>query len=252
MAEVNDFFPDINKITHVAEEAYQTVIPAITALEAIARTMTMYHSIYVIDYYRKNFLYVSENSFFLYGDTPETVRDRGYDFYLQHVSEDEISMILEINRAGFEFYAGLPAEERTKYTISYDFHIIHDRRKMLVNNQLTPLMLSNGAIWLSLCVASFSSYKNAGHIEVHKVGEADYWVYSLEDHKWVQADRITLSNREKNILLLSARGYTMDEIADQLHISPDTVKFHKRKLFEKLNVNNVIEALSVVSNYKMM
>ena len=55
---------------------------------------------------------------------------------------------------------------------------------------------------------------------------------------------IALNGREKNILMLSAQGLTMEEIASQLFLSADTIKFHKKNIFRKLNVKNITEAIA--------
>lgn len=48
-----------------------------------------------------------------------------------------------------------------------------------------------------------------------------------------------LSNREKEILGFIADEYTNVEIAHKLHISVETVKSHRKNLFEKLGARNV-------------
>jgi DNA-binding CsgD family transcriptional regulator len=250
MKTIDDFFADVNKISSVTEDDYRNVAHLITALEAVAR-MT-YQSLYVVDYYARKFLYVSDNPLFLCGCAPEAVREAGYGFYLQHVPEREHDMLLEINRAGFEFCARVPVEDRTKYTISYNFHILNDRRETLINHKLTPLALSgDGAVWLAACTVSLSSRRDKGHVEARKTGAADCWNYSLERHRWERADSISLSDREKDILLLSAQGCTMRDIAAQLYISVSTVKFYKARLFERLRANNIAEALSIASSHGM-
>lgn len=44
----------------------------------------------------------------------------------------------------------------------------------------------------------------------------------------------------------------MNDIADYLCVAIDTVKFYKRKLFQKLNVKNIAEAISFATNYKLL
>ena len=48
------------------------------------------------------------------------------------------------------------------------------------------------------------------------------------------------------------QGLTINEIAEKIFISPDTVKFHRRKLFEKMGVDNITEALSYATNNKLL
>jgi DNA-binding NarL/FixJ family response regulator len=54
------------------------------------------------------------------------------------------------------------------------------------------------------------------------------------------ADRLT--QRESELLKLVAEGYSNRAIADHLHISENTVKYHLRNILQKLNVKNRTEA----------
>jgi DNA-binding NarL/FixJ family response regulator len=53
----------------------------------------------------------------------------------------------------------------------------------------------------------------------------------------------SLTAREEEILGLLAKGYLAKEIADQLSISFFTVRFHIRKIYEKLHVRSKTEAI---------
>jgi len=54
----------------------------------------------------------------------------------------------------------------------------------------------------------------------------------------------TLTKKEKQVLDLLAKGYLYKEIADQLHITRDTVKQHIHHIYEKLHVQNRTEAIN--------
>lgn len=51
-----------------------------------------------------------------------------------------------------------------------------------------------------------------------------------------------LSPREWDVLALVARGLTNPEIANELHLSENTVRFHLKNIYEKLGVSNRTEA----------
>jgi len=53
-----------------------------------------------------------------------------------------------------------------------------------------------------------------------------------------------LTNRENEILQLLAKGLLYKEIADQLQITPGTVRQHIHKIYEKLHVQNRTEAIN--------
>lgn len=51
-----------------------------------------------------------------------------------------------------------------------------------------------------------------------------------------------LSPRHRQILALIAEGRSNEEIAGQLELSPNTIKFHIRALYSRLGVRNRVEA----------
>ena len=251
MEKMKDFFIPENRVDDISGEDYEKAEPVVSAFRAFSRIS--YQSVYIVDYHRQNFLYVSENPLFLCGLQPEEVQKMGYAFYFNYVPEEELNMLLEINKAGFEFFKQTPVEDRIKLSISYDFHIRYKDIQHLINHKLTPVLLSgNGNIWLAACVVSPASHQEVGHVEARLEGNSKYWVYSFESRKWEEKEDPALNNREKAIILLTVQGLTMEEIAGNLCISESTVKFHKQSLFKKLNVRFITEAISVASNYKLI
>ena len=65
MARVEDFFIMDNAVTGITDEDYRNIQDVVDSVDAFSR-MT-YKSVYIIDYFKKNFLYVSENPLFLCG-----------------------------------------------------------------------------------------------------------------------------------------------------------------------------------------
>lgn len=189
---------------------------------------------------------------FLCGLSPERVKELGYRFY-PFVPEDEQPLLLTLNKAGFAFYNDIPVQERKDWYISYDFHLLNGGKKILVNHKLTPLALtSDGRIWLALCVVSAATHTEAGHIEMHRVGSSEYFEYSAVSRKWVKKQMPSLTDGEKSVLTLSIQGYTMSEIADKICLSPDTIKKYRKRIFEKLDVRNISEAIVAATNNKLL
>lgn len=53
-----------------------------------------------------------------------------------------------------------------------------------------------------------------------------------------------LTPRENEIILMLLQGLSVPEISKQLAISVDTVKFHNKNLYKKLNINKKAELFS--------
>lgn len=251
MDEIQRFFSRKNTVDYLSEVEYAQSGNYLEVLRAVARLT--YMSMYVIDYQRKEFEYVSDNPLFLCNHTPAEVMAMGYAFYFKYVSEEDLEMLIRVNEIGFDFFNRTPLEDRKNYSISYDFNLQTGKDKILINHKLTPIFItSEGKIWKALCVVSLSSNATSGNILLSKTGEDSFWELNLNAGRWNKTDKSKLSERELQIVRLHAQGLTISQIADRTFIAVDTVKFHRRKLFEKLRVKNIAEALAYVKNNKLL
>lgn len=252
MGNINDFFSSRNTVQNISNNEQKQTANYLEPIKAFARTT--YKSIYIINYQEKGFEYVSENPLFLCGHTAAEVKEMGYLFYFKYVIEKDQDLLLKINTVGFDFYEKIPLEQRKSYTISYDYHLKNQEGKIfLINQKLTPLFLTDdGKIWKAICIISLSNEQNSGNIKIYKKGENKIFNYDLKGDFWKTEEKIILSNREKEVLRFSIRGFTINEIAENIFVSPDTVKFHRRKLFDKIEVANISEAIVYATNNKLI
>ena len=104
-------------LAKVSDVEYNKVQSYFEMLEAVSRLT--YQSIYVMDYCKMNFLYVSDNPIFLCGRTREEVMAMGFDFLLEQCKPEEVHALIEINRASLDFFHHLPVSERDRTTCRY-------------------------------------------------------------------------------------------------------------------------------------
>lgn len=251
MGNIHDIFLDSNPVNDITDKDYQGIYFLINAAKAFSRNI--HNGIYIIDYFKQNFLYVSENMTYWYGLSSAEIQKMGHNFYLKYIPENEQKTLLEINKKGFDLFNEIPISERLDYSISYDFHIIHGKELKLINQHYTPIALTRkGHIWLALCIISISTNNSSNCIVTNKSNSTSYYEYSLEKHKWIKKEHAAIKELERNILILSSQGYTMDEIADKLCKSTDTIKACKKILFAKFEVRNIIEALHYAINHNLL
>ena len=252
VAKIDDFFSLSNTVRNVSAKDKAQTADYLEPIKAFARST--YQSIYIIDYETKGFEYVSDNPLFLCGHTAQEVKEMGYAFYLKYVTKEDLDLLLKINAVGFEFYEKVPIAERKDYTIAYDFHLKNQEGKtILINQKLTPLFLTEkGKLWKAICFVSLSTEQDSGNITVYNKKDGATLKYNLKRNFWESTEKIKLAKREQEIIELSTRGFTINEIAEAIFISPDTVKFHRRKLFEKLDVSTISEAIAFVTNNKLL
>jgi NarL family two-component system response regulator LiaR len=61
-----------------------------------------------------------------------------------------------------------------------------------------------------------------------------------------------LTEKEREILAFLAKGFSNQEISDQLHISISTVKYHTANVFSKLGVRNRVEATTIALEHHLV
>ena len=87
---------------------------------------------------------------------------------------------------------------------------------------------------------------------MRKSGQSNYWGYEPENDRWIEKEGIKLTAGEKEVLILSERGLTVEEIAIRVHRSKDSIKSRRRAIFEKLGVSSISEAIAFAVNYKLI
>ncbi len=226
------------------EEHLQELLPSFKVLNAITRVT--YRNIAIIDFLNNNFLYVSDNTNSLCGRPGAEIKEMGFDFFRKHTSKEEYSTMVELKRATDEFLESIPEECSTNYTVSHDINIVNNVtcKYSIVNHQFTPITLHDGKIWLCLCVTSIAPHNSIGNTELWHKDKRKSWKYNSRTKCWNLVPAIHLKSSEKEVIKLSAQGYSINEMASKMNKSFDTIKFYRKNLFKKLEVDNITEALS--------
>jgi len=112
-------------------------------------------------------------------------------------------------------------------------------------------MMQNGASGYVLKNASMEEIVNA--IESAMNGEiflSDQASITVDENKNAQIPVIT--RREKEVLMLIAKGLTNKEIADKLFISTTTVDTHRKNLLAKFQVKNTASLISLATQNELL
>ena len=252
MKPIQDFFSVEDAINKTLKESKKTSCVHLKTIKVLSRMIC--NTVYVVDYQEKLFEYVSDNPLFLCGHSAKTVKKMGFDFYLKYVAKADLDLLLKINTVWMDFFNCYALKRKNKYAISCDFHLIDQHGSInLVHQETTPLFLNDkGEIGKAISVVSLSQAQNAGNVKISMKGEAIVYAYNVKGGFWEKEGKACLTTREKDIVLLAARGYTMKEISQMLFISLGTVKFHRRNLFEKLGVKTMTEAVMYVTQNRLV
>ena len=78
------------------------------------------------------------------------------------------------------------------------------------------------------------------------------WIYSHLKDRWKESEIITVNEVEKQILRLSMQRKKEKEICDEIFRSKDGLKSIKKKLFQKMDVNNINDAISYAVSFGLI
>jgi DNA-binding CsgD family transcriptional regulator len=210
-------------------------------------------SLYVVDYHQRRFAYVPPNPLFLCGYTVQEVYDWGLEYFSKVIPPRDLEMLLEINDKWHEFYYTLPLALRDRCFVSADFNLTHrSGHTVLANYKLTPLAITrHGDTSFALILTGLSTNKSPGNAFIQMLETpAKRYNYSITARKFIEEDTIDLSERERQVLKLMTNERITRNIATSLYISENTVKHHKKNIYEKLGVNCIEDAifLAIIKN----
>jgi two-component system response regulator NreC len=90
-----------------------------------------------------------------------------------------------------------------------------------------------------------------GYIYVHP-SLTGALVQDLSPHNLIETNQEAITPREKDVLLLLARGYTNRQIAKELNLSARTIEGYRASLVNKLGIKSRVELMNYVEEHGMM
>lgn len=79
------------------------------------------------------------------------------------------------------FFCNQLSSERTEYNISCDIHLLNGRKKLLVHQTATPILIGrDGMPLFSLCIMKHSVMHEIGNITVKRKGHRAFYKYDMD------------------------------------------------------------------------
>jgi len=221
----------------------------LNSLKAVSNLLD--ESVYVVDFHKRCFRYVSDKGIFLCGRSPQEVMQSGYNFYHEVVHPDDYSMLVKIHQAviRYIYHPNTPIHDLAYIVFNYRLH--GNRGMLMVRHRVTPLIVNDQAL-MAVCSVSYSTNKTPGNLFAYYNGQDVCYQYSLSSERWKKVPMIQLSPREKNILELYRAGIARNDVADILFISPHTLRNHEASIYDKLNVHSMMQAINYAVNHRLI
>jgi DNA-binding CsgD family transcriptional regulator len=230
--------------------------PIAQYLNPLSRVAT--DSLYVVDLLQKQFGYIKPNDLFLCGYSMEEVLKNGYDFYEKIVHPEDLPLWKEICETVMQYLN--VSEDKCgeidhfsctfRLQRKYSFFTPHPLPQMICH-KMVPYWADNKLRYL-ICSARISTAGKAGSLQVHNTDMLKYKEFNFNTRHWVQRKKIQLTEREKVILMLAKQAKSVKEIAYILRKGEGTIRNHIKRLFSKLSVNSMQEAIDFVRSHEII
>ena len=156
------------------------------------------------------------------------------------VHPDDLEVVRRIDKKVWEFLDTLPEEEKLTYKYIYEMRVL-DRGKyvrMIYQMRLLAFKDDNFLAMGMIDLAPEQSANISVRFQIKNCLTDEVVPFTIET-----ATDVLLTPREREILALAKEGMFSKEISEKLNISIHTVNRHRQNILEKLQVDNIIEAI---------
>ena len=156
------------------------------------------------------------------------------------VHPDDLEVVRRIDKKVWEFLDTLPEEEKLTYKYIYEMRVL-DRGKYVRMIYQMRILAFKDDNFLGMGIIDLAPEQSANtsvRFQIKNCLTDEIVPFAIET-----ATDTLLTPREREILALAKEGMFSKEISEKLNISIHTVNRHRQNILEKLQVDNMIEAI---------
>lgn len=239
----------IHQVIDLPEDLYHTLPQYIRMIQNMAGLSSS--CLFLIDYYNGEIPYVSPR--ILSRKSCDAIQQEPDQFFAEHIPAEEQTLFLKSNKACLQFIHSQDPETRQDFTFSYSLHLMDGPVQYAMHLNISPIALSpEGTVWLAMGSLDPATDIDVGSIFLRRKSVNRWYKYASTLDSFVQVPPLILSNAERELLLLIAKGLSLREIAHYLHRTLHAIISRKRKVFKKLNATSKSQALIRAQNLRLL
>ena len=173
----------------------------------------------------------------------DTVEDIGHKLEAC-IHRDDLVVVIKFQRKALEYIAALPSEEQADYKHIFEFRVVSAYSgyvRIVLQYQLLEMREADKPLML-LGVADVSPDQDMESLPKFRL--VNFKTGKIIPFDLTEAINVNLTKREIEVLKMANKGMFSKEISDRLSISIHTVNRHRQNILEKMNVDNVMEAIN--------
>jgi DNA-binding CsgD family transcriptional regulator len=166
-------------------------------------------------------------------------------FFLNLIHEEDVPYFVSFEQQVVDFFNPMEKEKIGRYKVRYDYRVkkANGEYIRILHQMLTIIPDKTGMFENTFCVHTDITYLKKEGIPMLSFiglkGEPSY--VDVGDKSIYSSASNSLSQREKEIVILLTEGYTSKQIGNKLFISTDTVSTHRKNILRKTGIASTAE-----------
>lgn len=212
-------------------------------IELLAKVNNSY--VFVVEQHVR-YLYLSDSYIRFFGYMPNApeFQDKEETYFESRIHPEDLIALSNTQDKLFDYLHKNQTNSILEYKLVYEFRVLNlDNKYIRIISQHQVLELDeNGDPWLVMGIADLSP--NTALLDTIKIQVVNFITgETLPLNKFEEKEYIEFTPREKEILLLIKSGMLSKEISNRLSVSIHTVNKHRQNIMQKMNTNNILEAI---------
>lgn len=248
MNKINFLFEQ--SVDGVSEEDYMAMMPGIIAM-AKGMEMCLADGLFIYDCHKQKPIFVSCHWSNFYKVEKDYFSD--VDSLFGNLTKKDRKFCETVRKSTQKFYNSLSSNEYMNYLYSFPLEIKNNKESLYLYHRVIPIALSHtGKIWLILCTSFPTTKRMKRIVHMQKKNEDLRMKYNEKTQRWENSEIPLPNSKERRIFSMAIQGFSIEEMAEILQLSPDSVKACRRRAFERMGVCNIQEAITFTMNHTTM
>lgn len=213
-----------------------------------------YELVFIADMVENRIVYMAKSSGLARRVLKKDFLENTLTFLVETVSGRDVLKLERIMEIIQEKYKITEIGDRCNLLFMTDFNYVYDvEGTSTATYKFTPLGNQNERITYMLMSISFSAGHYRDRIFFLNTNTFNREIYNLQKNNgWEKLEYEPLTPVELAVLALSAEGKSVSRIAQKINKANDTVKSIRKRIFTKLRVSNITEAIISGINHKII
>ncbi|NMM47299.1 helix-turn-helix domain-containing protein [Marinigracilibium pacificum] len=201
----------------------------------------------------KKYEYITKNVEYCTHIKRDEIYSGGFDFIFSRIHPHDLDDWHEVTGAIIEEIIKLPLDKKQKCNFQFNYrikngygdyiNILEGQIPIAFNKDEIPYLFLSQVTVLG---NEIETSPKGVLMLLNNEGEYEKFFEILPNPK--AKNNFNLTKRELQILEVINKGLTSREVADNLHISKETVDKHRKNIIKKMGVNNTVAAINLLKN----